>query len=553
MNHEAASELSPEQEQELANLLTRLADRVGGGEEINLEATCKKHPLFAKDLRELWGTLMVTQAIAVEQSDLGATTDEFRMPGLELPFDLGDYLLETEIGRGGMGVVYQALRKSDQEAVAIKMILKGDFASDAERQRFRAEADAAGQLSHPNIVPIYEIGEFEGRAFFCMKLIEGQTLAARLLHGPIPSRRAGNFLAQISGAIEYAHSQGVLHRDLKPSNILIDDEGTAYVADFGLAKQHNSKASLTGSGAIIGTPSYMSPEQAAGARGQIGVASDVYSLGAILYHMLTGRPPFWGTSPVDTVLMVLEQDPIAPRTLNRRVDRRLEMISMRCLQKPQDLRYQTAGLLCDDVQAFLDDRVVSAREGRFAQIISNVFRETHHAEILENWGLIWIWHSLVLLVASLATEMLYWSGVEDRTPYWLMWTLGIGIWAIVFWFVRRRMGPVTFVERQIAHVWAAAMGIVAFLFPLEAALDLPVLTLAPMLGLVAAMVFLIKAGILSGSFYIQSVAMFITAIMMVVIPESAMCIFGCVSACCFFFSGLKYYRRKKSQLNPSVF
>ena len=548
-NEPAQEEIGTAEEQALANLLTSLADRISAGETLELEETCLQHPRFADDLRELWGTLVVTQAAAVEQNDFNTATDEYRIPGLELPFDLGDYVLESEIGRGGMGIVYQALRKSDQNIVAIKMILKGDFASAIERERFQAEASAAFKLDHPNIVPIYEIGEYEGRAFFCMKLIEGQTLSDRLVRGPIPSRRAGKFMAQISDAIEYAHKQGVLHRDLKPSNILIDDEGTAYIADFGLAKQAtSSKASLTRSGAILGTPSYMSPEQAAGAKGQVGISSDVYSLGAILYHMLTGRPPFLGTSPVDTVLMVMEQDPIAPRTLNRRADRRLEMISMRCLQKPQDLRYPSAGSLTADVEAYLDDRTVTAQEGRLGQIVSNLFRETHHAEVLENWGLLWMWHSLVLLIASLATEVLFWNGVVERTPYWLMWTVGVGIWAIVFWVFRRRMGPVTFVERQIAHVWAAAMLIVAFLFPLEAALNLPVLSLAPLLGVVAAMVFLVKAGILSGSFYIQAATMILTSIAMTLLPQSAMCIFGCISAGCFFFSGLKYYRRKK--MNP---
>lgn len=550
----SGSDLSPEQEQVLANLITSLADRIAGGEEIGLEETVRKHPQFETDLRDLWGTLAVTEAAAKEQSEHSLSSDEHRIPGLELPFDLGSYVLESEIGRGGMGIVYRALRKSDEEIVAIKMILKGDFASPIERDRFRAEAEAAERLDHPNIVPIFEIGEFEGRSFFCMKYIEGQTLSDRLLRGPMLSKRAGEVMAQISGAIQYAHRNGVLHRDLKPSNILLDDEGAAFVADFGLAKLSTEKhTSLTKSGAVLGTPSYMSPEQAAGTRGQVGVSSDVYSLGAILYHMLTGRPPFLGTSPVDTVLMVLEQSPISPRTLNRRADRRLEMISMRCLQKPQDLRYSSAGLLREDVQAYLENRAVVAEEGRLLQIVSNLFRETHHAEVLENWGLLWMWHSLVLLVASLATEVLFWSGIKERTPYWLMWTVGIGIWAIVFWFVRRRMGPVTFVERQIAHVWAAAMGIVAFLFPLEAALGLPVLSLAPLLGLVAAMVFLVKAGILSGSFYVQAATMFCTAILMAVFPSAAMCLFGCISGSCFFFSGLKYYRRKKKHSDQSSF
>jgi serine/threonine-protein kinase len=536
-------------EQALALLVTDLADRANRGETVDLEQACRKHPEFETDLRELWGTIVVTGVAAKEKTSLSdSPTSEISVPMLELPCSFGNYVLEAEIGRGGMGIVYRATRVSDGEQIAIKMILKGDFASEADRQRFDSEAYAAAKLNHPNIIPIYEIGDFQGREFFCMKLIQGQSLAERLSRGPMPPHRAARVMADISHAIDYAHDQGILHRDLKPSNIMLDDQGKAYVADFGLAKESTKGGSLTRSGAVLGTPAFMSPEQAAGNRGQVGVTSDVYSLGAILYHMLTGRPPFLGASPVETVLMVLEQDPVAPRVLNRRADRQLEMIAMRCLQKPQDLRYQNAGDLSKDLEAFLRNESVSASEGRFGQVIGNVFRETHHAVILENWGLLWMWHSLVLIVACAGTELLFILGDEQRWHYWLMWTVGLGAWAIVFWIVRRRMGPVTFVERQIAHVWAAAMCCVAFLFPLEALLELPILSLAPLLGVMAGMVFLVKAGILSGSFYIQAVTMFMTAIVMALYPPIALMLFGLVSGACFFFSGLKYYRRKKKQI-----
>ena len=262
--------------------------------------------------------------------------------------------------------------------------------------------------------------------------------------------------------------------------------------------------------------------------------------------MLTGRPPFLGATSVETVLMVMEQDPIPPNTINRRVDRKLEMITMRCLQKPKDLRYESAMKLRDDLRAFLEGREVSARDGRLTQIVGKLFRETHHAEVLENWGVLWMWHSLVLLLTSIVTHVFVQTlNISDRTPYVLMWTVGVGVWAIVFWMVRRRMGPVLFVERQIAHVWAAAMGILIFLFPLEASLGLEVLTLSPMLALIAAMVFLVKAGILSGAFYVHSLAMFITALLMLCFPQIDMLIFGISSTACFFLAGLKYYRRRK--------
>lgn len=539
---------SIDNEQDLAILISNLADRVARGENLELESVIREHPQFELDLRELWGVVVVANMAGTAQSQLD-TTSSFSgtAPTLELPCDFGAYTLEQEIGRGGMGIVYQARRKTDNESVAIKMILKGDFASVADRNRFDAEAVAASKLSHPNIIPILETGTHNGRAFFCMKLIIGESLSERLLRGPMESKQAARVASQIAHAIGHAHTSGILHRDLKPSNILLDDSGNAFVADFGLAKHAQGQMSLTKTGAVLGTPSYMSPEQATGSRASIGVASDVYSIGAILYHTLTGRPPFLGASSVDTVMMVIEQDPVPPRVLNRQCDRGLEMITMRCLQKPTDLRYSSANSLASDLDAFLNNESVSARFGRFGQIVGNVFRETHHATILENWGLLWMWHSLVLLIASLGTEILFWRNVTNRWQYWSMWTVGLGTWAIVFWMIRRRMGPVMFVERQIAHVWAAAMIGVMLLFPLESALQLPVLSLAPVLGAMAGMMFLIKAGMLSGSFYVPAVVMFITAVAMAMLPQVAMVLFGITSAACFFFSGLKYYRRSLSR------
>ncbi len=536
-------------DQELANLFSKYTDRLIGGETVTLEDAVRENPKFESDLRELWGIMVVTQAAGHHQRNAISGDSDFEFAGLELPFELANYTLEKEIGRGGMGIVYEATRKADNASVAIKMILKGDFATKIEKERFRAEAEAAKRLDHPNVVPIYDIGEHEGKPYFCMKLIRGQTLAAKLLKGPMIPSKAAEIMLAISDAIAYAHHQGVLHRDLKPSNIILDENGVPHLADFGLAKavSGEGRVSLTRTGAILGTPAYMSPEQASGIRGSVGIASDIYSLGAILYHMLTGRAPFLGATPVETVLMVMEQPPIPLRTLNHRVDRNLEMVTLRCLQKPQDLRYRSATNLKDDLQAFLAGRTVSAREGRFLQIVTNVFRETHHAEVLENWGLLWMWHSLVMLVASLLTFFFheYFDRGEDRWPYVLMWTVGVGVWAVVFWMIRRRLGPVTSVERQMAHVWASAMAIVVFLFPLEYALGLKVLQLAPVLALVAGMVFLVKAGILSGQFYVHSGVMFLTAIVMMIVPAWDMIIFGVCSAGCFFLAGLKYYRRRR--------
>ena len=244
------------------------------------------------------GTLMVTQAAGSKSSE--ENFDEGKFASLELPYEMEKYVLEEELGRGGMGIVYRAYRKSDGQPVAIKMLSRGEFASPIEKQRFETEATASMKLNHPNIVPIYEYGEHKGCAYFCMKLIEGETLTQRLVRGPLSATETARLMLDVSEAIHYAHEQGILHRDLKPSNILLDENDNPYVADFGLAKQATGDPTLTRSGAILGTPAYMAPEQAAGRRGEVSSISDVYSLGAILYHMLTGRPPFQAASAVDT-------------------------------------------------------------------------------------------------------------------------------------------------------------------------------------------------------------------------------------------------------------
>jgi serine/threonine-protein kinase len=543
--------LDASDEEKLAGLLAELSDRAARGEAVDIDAEARKLGGLGSELRQLWGAVMLADALGSHAGHLPSrsqTAPARQVAPLSLPFRFGDYELLEEIGRGGMGVVYRARQLSLGRTVAVKMLLGGPWASSADLVRFRAEAEAAARLEHPHIVPVYEVGEHDGHAFFSMKYVAGQTLSQLLACGPLAPREAARILHLVTQAIDFAHRQGVLHRDLKPSNILLDESGQPMLTDFGLAKRFNEAASLTHSGAVLGTPAYMAPEQASGNRGQMGVASDVYSLGTILYHMLTGRPPFQASSPMEIVLQVLEQDPPLPREIQPDVDRDLELVVLRCLQKPPDLRYSSAAALADDLNAYLHDEPLSASSGRFSQVLTRLFRETHHATILENWGLLWMWHSLVLLVVCLWTNALHLAGDRNRMHYFLYWTAGLGTWAAVFWALRRRMGPVTFVERQIAHVWAASMASIALLFPVEYLMNLEVLTLAPILGLTSGMVFLIKAGILSGSFYIQAGALFATAIAMAHWPRYSHLTFGIVSAACFFFPGWKYYRRRTASL-----
>ncbi|NNE00197.1 MAG: serine/threonine protein kinase [Pirellulaceae bacterium] len=536
-----------ERDQRLADLLADLTDAICRGDVIDFDSVCSEHPDLAPDLRKLWGAVLVTDtagAVLDEGPTGGDSLSRWRR--LQLPATIGDYELIEEVGRGGMGVVFRARQVSLNREVAVKMILRGRLASDADLQRFLGEASATAKLEHPNIVPVYEVGDIEGRPFFSMQYVEGETLAQRLASGPMQQRRAARIVSKVARAVAFAHQQGVLHRDLKPSNILLAPDDEPLILDFGLAKQVDVDDGLTRSGILVGTPAYMSPEQASGRRGLVGQSSDIYSLGCVLYFALTGRAPFVAESPMELVMLVIEQDPSPPRMLRPGLDRDLEMIVIRCLQKPIDLRYDTAAELADDLDAYLADEKVSARSGQFGQVLARLFRETHHAAVLENWGLLWMWHSLALLVAGILTWQMHLMGITQRTWYIVLWTVGLGAWAAVFWKLRQRVGPVTFIERQIAHVWGASMIAIGLVFPLEWWLDLKVLTLSPLLGVISAMVFLIKAGMLSGAFYIQAIALLAAAVVMAVWPQWAHLVFGVVSAACFFVPGFQYARRNRA-------
>ncbi len=542
-------------DQQLADLFAKLTAPRSAARP-NLEELVRDHPHLAEELRELWGTAMVVDAVA-DSSHQRVSLENLKpdIAEIQLPKQLGDFHLLEEIGRGGMGVIYRARQQSLGRDVAVKLILAGTQASPNEQARFQAEVTAAAALDHPHIVPIYEVGFSEGYQYFAMKLVEGQTLARRIAKGPLPERDAVQIVRTIAQAIQYAHQQGVVHRDLKPANILLDQDNSPYVSDFGLAKQISASETLTQAGAILGTPAYMAPEQAASRRGLIGPLSDVYSLGAILYALLTGKPPLQGISPVDTVLMVLDQDPLPPRLLNPRVSRDLEMIVLRCLQKPGDLRYESAGRLADDLQAFLAGEPISARSGQLSHIVARVFRDTPNASILENWGLLWIWHSAVLLLLCLVTNWLHlrqdtWPAMKTPWPYLTLWGGGLAVWAPIFWSLRRRAGPVTTVERHVAHAWGGSIIAVVLLFVVEALLRLPVLTLSPVLGLISGMVFVVKAGILTGTFYIYAAAMFATSIAMAILQHAqwpyGISLYGLASAASFFIPGWKYHRQKRS-------
>ncbi len=287
--------------------------------------------------------------------------DERRRPIFGDSRFLGDYEVFGEIARGGMGIVYRARQRKLNRPVALKVIQCGPWMSKADEQRFRNEAEAVANLDHPNIVPIYEVGDDRDFRFFSMKLIEGGSLSQRLEEwGPDP-RATARLVATVAGAVQHAHDRGILHRDLKPSNILIDDRGQPLVADFGLARRVHEDSDLTVTGAVLGTPAYLSPEQATGKKGAVTTATDVYGLGAILYFLLAGRPPFRGDTPVATLERVRERIPEPPSTIRRSIDRDLETICLKCLEKEPGRRYGSAAAVAEDLERWLAGKPIAAR------------------------------------------------------------------------------------------------------------------------------------------------------------------------------------------------
>src|SRR6266536_2369302 len=261
---------------------------------------------------------------------------------MEISIDFGDYELLEEIGRGGQGVVYRARQKSLHRTVALKVVGLGQWATKAHVKRFHLEAEAAASLDHPCIVPIYEVGEREGSCYFSMKFIDGGQLDEVVKRKPISARNAAKLIAKLARTVHHAHEHGILHRDIKPGNILIDAKGEPHLTDFGLARLVETESTVTHTLDVLGTPSYMAPEQAVGNNAGVSSATDVYGLGAVLYQLLTGHPPFAGGTSYQTIRLLLDTEPRQPRLLNPKIDRDLSTICLKCLEKDPKRRYPSA-------------------------------------------------------------------------------------------------------------------------------------------------------------------------------------------------------------------
>jgi eukaryotic-like serine/threonine-protein kinase len=312
------------------------------------------------------------------------------------------YEILEELGRGGMGLVYKARQVGLNRIVALKMILAGGHASDADLARFRAEAEAIARLRHPNIVQIYEVGEIGGLPYFSLEFCSGGSLDRKANSTPLSSREAAVLVARLAGAVQEAHQQGILHRDLKPANVLLDEDSTPKITDFGLAKRIDGPPGQTASGAVLGTPSYMAPEQAAGKPREIGAAADIYGLGAILYELLTGRPPFRAATPMDTLLQALQNEPAPPRLLNPQVERDLETISLKCLEKDPTHRYRSAKFLAEDLERYLAGEPISVRSVNIMERVARTLQRSQIDAGFESWGTVLLWFAAIVLTSQIA-------------------------------------------------------------------------------------------------------------------------------------------------------
>ena len=349
-------------DQRLEGVLAEYLRRVDAGEAVDRQAIVVAHPDLAHELREFFANRAHVERIVGKPPEAGAMTAD-----VPLQARFGDYELLDLIARGGMGVVYQARQVSLNRPVAVKMILAGQLASDADVKRFRAEAGAAANLRHPGVVSIYEVGIHDGQHFYSMEYVEGRTLSQVSRDGSLTAARAAEYVREMAEIVQYAHQQGVLHRDLKPSNVLIDRDDRVRITDFGLAKRVAGESDLTITGQVIGTPSYMPPEQAAAQHALVGAASDVYALGAILYELLTGRVPFRSDNVAETLRQVQQDDPVRPRLLSPRLSKDLETICLKCLEKEPRRRYATAQQLADELGRVLRGEPLQARPIRFWQ------------------------------------------------------------------------------------------------------------------------------------------------------------------------------------------
>jgi eukaryotic-like serine/threonine-protein kinase len=409
---------------DVSDLLLRWEELLEQGQAVSAEELCRNCPELLSEVREGIAALQAMGWMGhAPLEDITPSAEESIAgdPPRGVP-RLEGYRILGELGRGGMGVVYRAWQESLKRAVAIKMVLAGDHASPQQLARFRREAQTVAALRHANIVQIYEVGEANGLPYLTLEFVDGPSLAQRLRGTPLPTNEAAALAETLARAIHHAHSCGVVHRDLKPGNVLLTADGTPKITDFGLAKRLDAAVPFTHSGVILGTPSYIAPEQAAGNAKEVGPATDVYALGAILYEILTGRPPFRADSDVDTILQVISDEPLSPSRMRPKLPSDLETICLKCLRKEPQRRYESASALADDLARFQTGLPIKARPVREWEVLLRWARRRPAAASLAGISLVaamslligWIWFTTKLEAEKQTADHERQNAVEER-------------------------------------------------------------------------------------------------------------------------------------------
>jgi serine/threonine-protein kinase len=461
-------------------------------------------------------------------SESSATTKDFSEP-----IRFGDYELLSQIASGGMGVVFKARQISLNRIVAIKTILQGRLAGADDVERFQLEAKAVAKLAHPHIVVVHDVGRCGDQHYFAMEYVEGESLAQRMRRSVVSFQQSAEYVEQVARAVHFAHQNGVVHRDIKPSNVLIDQNGRARITDFGLAKHVDRGQDLTLTGQIVGTPAYMSPEQITNRRGEIGPACDVYALGALLYELLTGQPPFPGRDHIEVLLQVLECDPQSPRKLNSNVPRELEMICLKCLEKEPKHRYQTAAHVADDLRHYLAGDSISLTSPRLADRVVHALERSHYDREFHTWSRM----LLHLAWISLATHVLVFLNRAVPSPNPLFGLIAIRGWevvgmVVVLWALRGQWYPARGAPaRQLLSLWLGYMAGSLVLLTITYLLTPPDATFNdylayPPMAVLASLLFLMLGSSYWGYCYLMGLIFLALAVLMTVWLAAAPLLFG---------------------------
>ena len=556
MNHPNRSQ--PQLFRELEEVLAEYLQDVEAGITVDAEALAERYPVHRS---ELLGFIAIDQQFrersntnseAFQKTVLtGGSQSSGSAPAITTPLQkVGQYELLEEIDRGGMGVVFKARHATLRHTVAIKMLLAGAFASEEAERRFRREAAALARLKHPEIVSVYDVGVVEhpgplqGQTWFAMELIEGIDLASRIESELFDCTSAAQLSIRVVDAVQYAHSEEVEHRDLKPANILLDAKNHPHIIDFGLSRySSDDETRLTTDGQVFGTPGYMSPEQAQGKKDNISYATDIYSLGAVMYCMLTGRPPFRASSTVATLQQVIHDAPAPPRLLNRAVHPDLESIILKCLDKDPAKRYTTAEGLKKDLGHFLRGETVEAASLNLVGYLSRVLANSRNSEFLEGWSRALYMVSAVVLIFHLILQFAPLSATQRTLINAGKYTLLLG----VIWRARHGiLTPQNPVERTIWSLWigyilAYATAVAAARFDNQTEK-----TLYVTMSIVSSVILLVLGGHLWGGCYLIGGLFAILALMITALPDYSFILFGGLWSMAFFLLGRRYQKQSRS-------